>query len=242
MLAFHVRLFAVNSYFIQTLFTSTLSILFLQALVASHADGAESEIWIRAAIIGSWTVSSVATGLIGFQRYQGTLVYLVVSDAGPAKSLVPVVASASVFAIAAFPLSLAVSIAIGLPVSVNSVWAFIVAVLVFLIGTTSMCLVIAALFVLTPNAIAYESIVAIPIVLLSGVFFDPTTIGPFGWITRVFPITSAVQILKHPEFDSSFGRELLISIAVSLVWLAAGFFAGRLALRAATRTGTLEMT
>jgi ABC-2 type transport system permease protein len=103
MLGFHLRLFAKNSYFGQLLITTTLSAVALQHLAAltSHAPP-DGTVWLRAGIVGTWTVCSVAAGLIGYQRFQGTLVHLVLSPLPAGRVFLALVASASVFGLVAF--------------------------------------------------------------------------------------------------------------------------------------------
>ncbi|MBM7052158.1 hypothetical protein [Rothia sp. ZJ1223] len=55
MLAFHTRLFASNSYFVQLMITSTVTILLMQyvASFASHSPESASSAWLRAGLVGT---------------------------------------------------------------------------------------------------------------------------------------------------------------------------------------------
>lgn len=106
MLAFHTRLFAGNSYFVQLMITSTVTILLMQyvASFASQSPESASSAWLRAGLVGTWTVCTVAAGLIGFQRFQGTLVHLVFTPTRAGSTLLPLIGSASAFGLLAFRL------------------------------------------------------------------------------------------------------------------------------------------
>ena len=174
MLWFHTRLFARNSFFSQLMFTSTLSILAMQ-LLAAHGNGAPAgePLWLRAGMVGTWSVSTVAAGMIGFQRFQGTLAHLVFTPGPASRTMLPLVGAAATFGLLAFPLAALVASLFGYTPSTRAWAVLLVGILTFWLACLSISMVVAAVFVLTPNAITYEGLLAVPLVLLSGVFGFP---------------------------------------------------------------------
>ncbi|QRZ61411.1 hypothetical protein [Rothia sp. ZJ932] len=129
MLAFHTRLFASDSYFVQLMITSTVTILLMQyvASFASHSPESASSAWLRAGLVGTWC--TVAAGLIGFQRFQGTLVHLVFTPTCAGSTLLPLIGSASAFGLLAFPLTGLLAWVLRLHPQVS--WQLVPAVFVF---------------------------------------------------------------------------------------------------------------
>jgi ABC-2 type transport system permease protein len=245
MFGFHVRQFARNSYFVQLLLTSTLGVLILQEL-AARASGTDddSTTWVRSGMVGMWTVGTVSAGMIGYQRYQGTLAYLVRTPLATPRTLLPVVGAASVFGMAAFPVAalgasaLRENLASGQPLLLTG------AILMFWLACFAVSSVVGMTFVLTPNAITYEGLLVVPLVLLSGVFGTPEHTPTIllsaaqALPTRVAAETllAAVGAGQAPTPGS-----VALGLAVSIAWLVlAAFLATRVTRRAVT-SGTLEV-
>ena len=243
MLWFHLRLFGRNSYFAQLLVTSTLSILALQ-LLAAQSNGApqSAPIWLRAGMVGTWSVCTVAAGMIGFQRFQGTLVHLLMTPRSPARILLPLVASAATFGLLAFPLAALGASLFGFGPSARSWAVLIVGIFVFWLGCLAMSALVSALFVLTPNAITYEGLLMVPLILLSGVFGIPSGM-PSGItaLTYFLPTTPAVRVLLEQPGGTELGGLLLGCLVLSAVWFVLARWALTNAVRRASVTGTLEV-
>ena len=100
----------------------------------------------------------------------------------------------------------------------------------------SVSVVVAATFVFTRNAIAYEPLLLVPMIVLSGVFGSPLPqLAAVGW---VIPTSHAIAVLITPNIDP--GR-IVATLAVSAAWLASGGWLARIALQRATVAGTLEV-
>ena len=100
----------------------------------------------------------------------------------------------------------------------------------------SVSVVVAATFVFTRNAIAYEPLLLVPMIVLSGVFGSPLPqLAAVGW---VIPTSHAIAVLTTPSIDP--GR-IVATLAVSAAWLAGGGWLARIALQRATVAGTLEV-
>lgn len=123
--------------------------------------------------------------------------------------------------------------------SVGVLLRLLVGTVMLLVGAMMLSLVVAAIFVLTPNAISYEGLLLVPVFVVSGIMFTSTE--PPSWID----VLSRLLPLRVP-FNMLLGRTVTTwdalgwAVAV-LVWLALATRLGRRALHLATRVGTLEV-
>lgn len=246
LLAFQLREFAANRYFGQLLLSATLASIALQWLILQAAEplaGARELAWIRGGAVGAWSTASVAVGMLGFQRFQGTLVHLVQAPIGVLRSLLPLLTASTVFGLLAFPLAAAAALVVGLPVRIRDADGFLVSLGCFALGSAALASAVAVLFILTPNAITYEPLIAVPVVLLAGVFGFPD-----GWApllqpaSQAIPIGPAVQglgqaVLGRPPAPA----QLAIGVGASLLWFGVAWLALRLVMRRVRRDGSLEV-
>jgi ABC-2 type transport system permease protein len=243
MLWFHARLFGRNSYFFQLLVTSTLSVLALQ-LLAAHGTGAPASepIWLRSAIVGMWTVSTVAAGMIGFQRFQGTLVHLVMTPGSPARTLLPLVGSAATFGLLTFPLAAVGASIFGFVPQIVSWSALVLGAGALWCACLAISTLVAAVFVLTPNAITYEGLLAVPLVLLSGVFGIPDSLpAALDALRYALPTTPAVRILVEQPSGAQLAGLVAACLGSTALWFVVSRVAMNGALARARVNGTLEV-
>lgn len=236
MMLFHLQRFIQVRYFLTLLVTTTLSMVVLQWLAGRAAGtGPNPELWLRAGLVGMWSVCTVSAGIIGFQRFMGTLPFLLFSPRPAVMTLLPVVASGSVVGLGAFPLAALAAILLGQGVAVDSLPRLLLGIAAFWVACVSMCVVIAAAFVLSANAITYEPLIMIPVVLASGVFgYVAPQVAWLGW---AMPTSHAINYLSTGEI-----KDLLLALVVSALWAGMGALAAHAALRRATVHGTLEVT
>ena len=236
MTAFHVRQFVSVPYFIQLMVMTTTATTLVQFLAASAWGGiTPMQGWVRGGVVGMWTTTTCAAGIIGFERYKGTLVHLILAPVGALRSLAAVVCAAASFGLAAFPVAWCTWALLSASVSFTGpgweVWArLVVGALMLLAGCVALSLVIAALFVLTPNAIQYEGLLLVPVFVASGIVF--TSAGRFLPLSVPFEL-----LLGRVTSVAALGGWLVCTAA----WLGVSSFLGRRALRLATRAGTLEV-
>ena len=88
-MSFSLRQFVTVPYFLQLLLLSTFGATALQALAAGAWPVDATLAWTRAGIIGSWNMCIVAAGILNFERYRGTFVYLRWSQLPPFLGLPP---------------------------------------------------------------------------------------------------------------------------------------------------------
>lgn len=245
MTAFHVRQFVSVPYFIQLMVMATTATTLVQFLAASAWGGiAPTQGWVRGGVVGMWTTTTCAAGIIGFERHKGTLVHLVMAPVGALRSLAAVVCAAASFGLAAFPVAWCTWALLSASVSFTGpewgIWVRLaLGAVMLLAGCLALSLVIAALFVLTPNAIQYEGLLLVPVFVASGIVFTSTT--PPVWLAAV----SRFLPLSVP-FELLLGRVTSVAALVgwlvcTAAWLGLAAFLGRRALRLATQAGTLEV-
>ena len=105
LMSFSLRQFLTVPYFLQLLLLSTFGATALQALAAGAWPVDATLAWTRAGIIGTWNMCIVSAGILNFERYRGTFVYLLNGAVNPLRALAAVVSTASIFGLAALPLA-----------------------------------------------------------------------------------------------------------------------------------------
>lgn len=235
MVGFHLRRFFQVRFFMTLLVTSTVSMFALQWLAhrAAGTNANDPDMWLRAGEVGMWAVCTVSAGIIGYKRFLGTLPYLLLSPRRPIATLMPVVVSGSVVGLGAFPLAAVLASLTGQEVTIEPL-RLVLGVLAYWMACVSLCLVIAPVFVLSANAITYEPLMMIPVVLASGVFgYAHPVVEALG---QVIPTSHAIAYLSGAE-----PIRLLWCAGVSALWVVLGMIAAHIALSKATRHGTLEV-
>ncbi|HEY4399783.1 MAG TPA: multidrug ABC transporter permease [Lactobacillaceae bacterium] len=238
LVGFHLRLFMKNSYFVTLVVTSTISALSVQYLAAyAVQDLSDNTMWLRAGMIGLWASGTSAAGAIVFQRFQGTLAYVLDNLKGDYLAILTLLMPAASFGLLAFPLSAGLALLLGIQVHVTVV--SVVGVLLLWLAVIVIDLVVAGIFVLTINAFVYEGLLLVPVMILGGVLRVPANwqpvLGIFEW---VLPVGSAVQMI----FGQQLSMALSVKFGVSFVlWCGIAWMALRYFIRAAKQTDRLEV-
>lgn len=210
---FHFRTLLRNSYFVTLLITSTLSVVLLQYIVLYSSNSTtDSIIWLRSGIFGMWSIAVTSAGIIGFQRYQGTLPYLLNNQISDQVSMFGLVISTTHLGILAFPLSYLFTLLLGIDnMSITPI--MMLAIFLLYIGCAIMSFLIAFIFVLTKNAIIYEPLITIPVLIVSGIFSLGNTIdrfmSVFAWL---IPIASPIKLILG--YSNSFILQSVSSILI----------------------------
>ena len=78
---FHVKDYLSDQYFVWLTITSTTSIFLMQYIMAYATHNLNNtQIWLQSGIFGMWTSCTTVAGCISFERYKGTLPYLLNSQ------------------------------------------------------------------------------------------------------------------------------------------------------------------
>lgn len=248
LMRFHLVQFIKVPYFVSLMVVSTLSVLAVQALALYAWGGDPWVAWVRSAIIGMWTTTTAAAGILGFERFKGTLVHVVIARVSVFQPLTAVVSAASVFGLFAFALSWAswgliwAGSDVGWGHSPLSAASFPLLVLYLWVTCLVVSFVVAAIFVLTPNAITYEGLLLVPVFLLSGLVFTTTSLPPVVAVGhRFIPFSAPARILLGQVPAGEIPSHLALSAVVLLVWLIGAWLLAKAALKRARYTGTLEV-
>jgi len=235
MVWFQTKLYAKNQYFLWLMLTSTISMFLTLYLVNYAQKNVDSGMWIKAAIVGLWASATTAAGAISFQKYQGTLNTVLNQQVDEREALAILVLPATIFGFLSFPTSYLLTKIFGMTTKIDLVQLMMGGILLY-ISAASMSLLIAIVFVLTSDAIIYEQLIDIPIVLLSGVFGFPNGLAWLGNITRwLIPITGPVQILMQKLTVMN----ILATIVSTALWATGSWFLTSRLLRLAKSTGRL---
>lgn len=195
---FQFKLYISNQYFFWLTITSTISIFILQYTIAyANHDLNNPLVWIRSAVFGLWASCTTAAGSIGYQRFQGTLPYIINTRYDERGSLIALLLPASSYGLLAFPL--AFGLAKIFSVSIGKIdFEFIIMVILLWVAAATMDILIAAFFTLTPNALVYEALINIPILLLAGLFGNEKISLPLMNISQYFlPLTMPIKVLLY---------------------------------------------
>lgn len=197
---FHLKLYASNQYFFWLTLSSTASVFLLQYVMAYATHNlSDPNLWVRSGVFGLWSSATTAAGAIGFQRYQGTLRYITNTRIDNRLSLAALLLPAASFGLLAFPVAygLAVLLKTG---HTNLSWHLVLVMGLLWVAAALMDQLIATFFVLTVNAIVYEELITIPLLLLSGLFGSSPLVRPLlnagEW---VIPIAVPVNRLLNEQ-------------------------------------------
>lgn len=235
-MGFQLRQLWRNSFFVQLAVTAPVVFLLVRFLVARGAGASiDDTAWVDAVTVGLWTTTTTATGIIGYQRFQGTLEHMMLSPRSPGSVLAPVVVSTALLGTVGLPITLIlVTILDGVP-EVASIPALAAGLVLAVVGCMAAATCLAGLFILTRYALVYESVLLTPVLLLSGAVAAHGRMPEWAqWLSWGSPLSGAVRVL-HAAVSGveqpSVGWWTAASILTSLGYL----FAARLILRAALR-------
>lgn len=226
---FHTRQFLRVTYFIELMTVSTVVSGIAQRLAVYAWDSDPYAAFIRTGAIGMWTTVTAAGGIIRYERFKGTLVHHFISRIGARLSLAALVLAVAISSILAYFIALVIWLPPGpgnLPFELvfSRAPILLLGIVVTCAAAFGVALVVAALFVLTPNAGAYEPLLLMPLFLLSGVFGTPPGIA--GWILKfVSPTMRILDVMSAPGSDLGL---LTFSVCLAVIsaaaWILLGLF------------------
>lgn len=113
---FQLKLYVNNSYFINLVLTQTTMMLLYEYLAHYVSKNYTGKEWLIAGIMGIWASCTTSAGALGFQRFQGTLMYLLNTAISREEVLIASLSPAAVYGLVAFPLALIETIVLGMPI------------------------------------------------------------------------------------------------------------------------------
>ncbi|PZE34440.1 hypothetical protein DEJ31_14395 [Curtobacterium sp. MCPF17_031] len=238
---FHGRQLLRIPFFAHQCVSSALVFEVLRTLgLSGFGRAVPHDLWLVAGIAGVWSTTTLAVGIIGFQRFQGTLEHMAISTLPPGIVFGSLASAAALIGLVGFPLTLAAQFVTGGHPTVTGGSVVVIAACV--IACSASASVLAAVFVVLRGATVYESLIVTPVWLASGVVIPlgalPDWIVPVAYL---FPITSAVSAADQPDLMTTVAFSFLTA-ATSAVWFVAAGIAMRAAVRRATISGTLGLS
>ncbi|KFI42011.1 ABC transporter permease [Bifidobacterium biavatii] len=240
---FHMRTLWATSFFLETAIGAPLSFILLKLIAAQWRIG--QSLWLDASVSGLWATTTLAVGIIGFQRFQGVLQYLAASVMQPWRVFLPLVSAASLIGIIGVPVSFAVigitAVLTGGPMPMVTSVQF-VGYLLAVVACCSSAMLLASVFVLSRMATAFEPLILIPVWLLCGIVIPVDMMPvPVRLVSFLHPLTSAVWIARQPSMGWTCWVGIAGCLALSAVYAAASLVGLRVALRRARVEGTLDL-
>ncbi|WEV71447.1 multidrug ABC transporter permease [Lactobacillus sp. ESL0785] len=195
---FHVKDYLSDQYFVWLTITSTIAVFLTQYTIAyaNHNLG-NPMLWRQSGIFGMWTSCTTVAGCINFERYKGTLPYLLNNQYDERAALITLLLPASAYGLCAFPLSFALAKLLGVATGRIDLHLLLTIFLLWLAAAT-MGILIASFLTLTQDAMVYETLIGTPIVLLAGLFGNQKILTSLTQISQWFiPLTSPVATLTR---------------------------------------------
>lgn len=238
---FHVRQLLRIPFFVQTALLTPVTFLLMRALGALNSGALLPGLaWFDASAAGMWATTTTAVGLIGFQRFQGTLELQVFSVRPPSVVFGPLTSAAALIGLIGVPVAGLLQLILTHDVDLSF------SVLLGLFAATVACVasaaVLSAIFVVSVSARAFEPLILTPVWMLVGIVVPFAALPP--WLmpfALAHPLTSATLASRQPDIVAALGWAG-ISLAVSAVYLVFAGFGLRVAIKRARVDGTLAMS
>ena len=239
---FHLKEFARNSYFLRSVLIATLSACIVQYMGLRSFDLDPYLACVRSALIGLWTSTVSAAGIIGFERFKGTLPYLLLGRLKPELSLICLISAAASFGLLAFPLSFIFWLCAGYGSALVPSLSALLGLAVFFISVLLLSFCIAGVFVLSPHALVYEGLILVPALCISGVFGHLLDLKLSLILSTLFPFRwGALMMLEPSGLPSLDWVQLLCLLASLLSWAAFAHFILRRCLKKARKEASVDL-
>lgn len=244
---FHLRVLLRNSYFLQLSITAPMVFLALRGLVSANSPRADDFAWVDAIAAGMWSTTAATVGIIGYQRFQGTLEHLVLTSRRLWTVLGPTVFSCPLLGLLGVPLVYGASYLLGTPPRVDQPLILPLGVALLLIACAACSFCLAGLFIITRHALVYEPLIIAPALLIAGVVISPDRLPAVGQVAGlVFPLTGAMQVLHAAVVSNMSAPEVAMwttqALSTSGVYILAARMVLHVAEAKALRDGTLTLS
>ncbi|QDZ43179.1 hypothetical protein [Corynebacterium sp. sy039] len=248
MSCFHIRELARTSYFLELVLSATFATAFIQLLALNAWGGQPWVGFIRTIAIGMWTVTVTASGILGFERVKGTLVFLAHSRLGTFAGIAPSITACATFGLLAIPISAAIWFFPGAVRTLPTPQVFptfrwnqcllcVLGALLLWLSLVVMSYIIAVVFLATPHALVYEGLLLVPLIALSGIFdisLGGTSLSQ--WSRFFVPSAGSVRFLMDFQL-----LDAALCVVVCVVWLIAAKMIVRRTASLARKNATIEL-
>ncbi|MBP2058725.1 ABC-2 type transport system permease protein [Lactobacillus colini] len=203
LILFQLKLYVKNSYFVNLVLIETTMMLlyeYLSKYISQDYTGLE---WLVAGIMGTWASCTTSAGALGYQRFQGTLMYLLNTAIPREEVLLATLSPAALYGLVAFPLAGIESLILRMPLKYVD-WQLLLGIILFWLASVVLSYFISLFFLLIRNAMQYEQLVLLPILLLSGMLAVPSSIEnvirPFQLLS---PLSLPIRTIYHQSISTS---------------------------------------
>lgn len=259
-LGFQLRYLSSTSFFLQTALLTPLSFAALK-LVALWGSGMLSNVlfpsldilsnlWFDSSVAGLWSTTTLAVGIIGFQRFQGVLQYLVASALPKTTVFGSIVVAAALLGFLGIPLVVlltGIAGVIGGASPLELIFLHVGTQFLGLALATLACVASAAalstLCVLSPQALAYEPLVLIPVWICSGIVVPNNQLpAVLQFLGALHPLTWAVSVAHADNWNWHIWVYGAVCLVLSAVLFGCASWGLKVAQRKALVDGTLGLS
>lgn len=243
----HVKMLAVSVFdgvfqVIWPLFFATTAFMVYQ-----QADNPEVMVYagLGAAVMGIWSViATTASSLLQRERWLGTLELLVASPTRFALVLVPMTTAMASLGLYSLVSTLLWGwLLFGITVPVASPLLFVLSIVASILSIALIGFLLSVAVVRYRTAWAMGNLLEYPGWLVCG-FLVPLSLFPawVGWIAYALPPTWGMQAIRSAAAGESPWVDVLVCLALGLVYGLVGAFLSETVLRSARRNATLSLT
>ncbi|NQX05395.1 ABC transporter permease [Rathayibacter sp. VKM Ac-2856] len=241
--AFHLRLLLRNAYFVQT---ALIAPLVLVALRVQAGRGGPA-LWADGVVVGVWSATATAVGILGYQRMQGVLEQIALTPRPIGTALAPISIACTAVGVLSLPAAVLGAGLLDGWTAPHSPALVALGLVLLAAACATTALALSGLVVLTRHATVYEPILLAPVLLLSGAVIKHAQLPvPLQLLGVLDPLTGAVQVL-HAGISGG------LAPGAVAVWSAQGLLAAlvsalvarailRVAVRRARSAGTLALS
>ena len=244
---FYVKNLTLSGFFILTSVLQPIifaSVAYFMFQIGAR-EGTLLYVALGAGMMGIWSSTLFGSGgAIQWQRWQGTLEYMVAAPPPFLLVIVPLTLATSSIGIYSLTATLLWGrLFFDVPLHLAHPFAFAVALPVTVIGLGLLGLILASTFIMYRNANALSNLLEYPVWLVTGLLVSlsllPGWVAPISWVLAP---TWGVNALREAAIAGNPWPEIGMCLALAAVYLAIGHFALQQFERLARERATLSLT
>ncbi|TYS51169.1 ABC transporter permease [Bacillus infantis] len=193
-----------------------------------RGDAASGKTVVAAALISMWSYVLYSSGsALMSQKWNDTLKLLMAAPTSLFSVILTKALSNSFIALISMLLSFVYAKFIfGFNLDIRDYGLFFMSVLVLILSLSVAGLILAVVFVASQNVYDFQNLILTPMILLCGVFI-PVESFPFilKWVAYLVPMTWGIKTVHEAlDLSPSLLETMMVSILISLVYLALAYF------------------